>query len=78
MALGKGLEGVEVGGGDSKFQCAQTQTKSLGRFHFLYEFNNIAKHISVRIVLSTKLVLKQKLQKSNVDRFYGVTQGHLS
>ena len=30
MALDKGLEGVEVGREKLKFQCAQTQTKSLG------------------------------------------------
>ena len=30
----KGLDGVEVGGKKSKFQCAQTQTKSWGQCNF--------------------------------------------
>ena len=77
-ALSKGLEGIEAEGKKLKIQCAQTQTKSLGQCNFLYDSYNIAKHISVHIVLSTLFVLNQKVKKSNVGRFSSVTQGHLS
>ena len=46
-----------------QFQCAKTQTKSWVRCTFLYDSENIAKHISVHIVLSTLLVLNKKFKQ---------------
>ena len=46
MVLGKGLEGVEVGGGG---EGGQTQTKGWGQCNFWYDPFTIAKHISVHI-----------------------------
>ena len=55
MARGKGLEGIEVMGKKKKTKvsvCSNINQK-LGLTQFLYEYYNIAKHISVHIVLST-------------------------
>ena len=63
MTLGKGLKDVQVWGGNQSFSVLKHKRK-IGDFeNFLYDSYNIAKHISVKFVLSLFFVLNQKFKK---------------
>ena len=78
MALGKGLDGVEVGGGNQSFSVLKHKPKVGVDAIFCMILTTLLNIYQYTLFFQPNLSLNKSSKKSNVGRFYGVTQGHLS